>query len=78
MWRTRLATFLWLLLIFFSGVTAGGFALRLYRPPSVNEDLGNPKEVRRRHIVEMRHRLKLTDAQADQLDRILDETLQRH
>jgi Spy/CpxP family protein refolding chaperone len=73
--RSSLTTALYLLLLFLSGVAVGAFGLRLYTLNSVRAGgRPSPEEFRRKYIVEMRSRLKLTDDQTSKLGPILDET----
>jgi Spy/CpxP family protein refolding chaperone len=73
--RSSLTTALYLVLLFLSGVAVGAFGLRLYTLNSVRASgRPSPEEFRRKYIVGMRSRLKLTDEQASKLGPILDET----
>jgi Spy/CpxP family protein refolding chaperone len=78
--RSNLATLLYLALVFLSGAVAGGFAHRLYMMKTVSAATTGPRnhaEFRKRYLEEMRTRLHLTDAQAAQLQQIMDATDQR-
>ena len=76
--RSNFATLGYLLLVFVSGAMVGGFANRLYMMKTVNAAQAAPPrnhaELRRRYVQEMRTRLKLTDPQTADLQKILDGT----
>ena len=74
--RSNLATLLYLLLVFASGIVVGGFANRLYMMRSVNA-ASTPKshsDFREKYIKEMRTRLKLSEPQVTELQKILETT----
>jgi Spy/CpxP family protein refolding chaperone len=78
--RSNLSTLLYLLLVFLSGAVVGGFGHRLYMMRTVSAAGGGPHnhgDFRKRYLEEMRTRLHLTDAQAAQLQQIMDATDQR-
>jgi|HubBroStandDraft_1064217.scaffolds.fasta_scaffold01200_6 hypothetical protein len=72
--RSNVATVVYLLVVFVSGVVLGGFANRLVtagpKPPS-------RAELRKQYIQDMRSRLHLNEAQVTQLQQIADATGQR-
>jgi hypothetical protein len=72
--RSSLTLVVYLLLVFLSGVLAGGFAYGLYtqRSMSAKATPRTPDEYRFRYIREMRSRLKLSEDQIRQLNAILD------
>jgi hypothetical protein len=74
--RSNLATLLYLLLVFASGIVVGGFANRLYMMRSVNaaSTSKRPPDFREKYIKEMRTRLRLTDPQVTELQQILETT----
>jgi len=75
MTRSNPSIALYLLLIFASGVIVGAFGMRLYSP--VTAKTAAPEDWRKQYMNEMQSRLKLTPAQATQLNVILDETKAR-
>lgn len=77
MTKSNLTIPLYLLLVFTSGVAVGGFGYRLYSGTPVSAKATtkpSPEEWRRQYVGEMQNRLKLTAAQADNINSILDET----
>jgi hypothetical protein len=82
--KSRFLAFLGLLAIFISGAVSGAFGYRLYTaspvfsrtlPPGMGgPHRGDPEEVRKRLVEEMRQRVKLDDAQLAKLNRIYDDT----
>jgi len=76
--RSSFTTFLYLAILFLSGVAAGAFGLRLYTLNSVRANGGNgrpsPEEFKRRYIQELRTQLTLSEEQVSKLGPILDET----
>jgi hypothetical protein len=72
--RSSLTLVVYLLLVFLSGVLAGGFAYGLYtqRSMSAKATPRTPSEYRSRYVQEMRSRLKLSEDQVRQLNAILD------
>ena len=72
--RSSLALVVYLLLVFLSGIVAGGFAYGLYTQHSVSAKATprTPDEYRFRYVQEMRSRLKLSEDQIRQLNAILD------
>lgn len=78
--KNKVSALISLLLVFGSGVLAGGVAHRLYMvrtvamaPPAARP---SPEEVRKRIVAEMRDRVKLDAQQLDQLNLIYDHTRQ--
>ena len=71
--RSNLALAFYLLLVFLSGVLAGGFSYRLYtlRASNPRAQPLRPEEFRHRYLMEMRTRLHLSDQQVTQLDSIM-------
>jgi len=80
MLRSRLSAALYLALVFASGVLVGGFAHRFYLTShAVNAaPRTSPDEWRKRYVNDLKARVKLDDAQIQQLQQILDETRQRY
>ncbi|HME08599.1 MAG TPA: hypothetical protein VKG25_16200 [Bryobacteraceae bacterium] len=75
MTRSNPSIALYLLLIFASGVIVGAFGMRLYSPAVAKT--AAPEDWRKQYLSEMQSRLKLTPAQATQLNAIMDETKER-
>src|SRR4051812_49100389 len=80
--KSKLSALMSLILVFLSGGVLGAFAYRLYTAAPV-QSTGNPgapsprpspEEVRRKVVSEMTSKLKLDDAQAKQLNAIMDQT----
>lgn len=71
---------MYLLLVFAGGVAAGGFGYRLYTVKTVTATTKRktPEEYRRSYMREMRDRLQLTDAQAVDVEKVLDATRDRY
>jgi hypothetical protein len=71
---------MYLLLVFAGGVAVGGFGHRLYtvKEVSATTKRKTPEEYRRSYMQEMRDRLKLTDAQAVDVEKVLDATRDRY
>lgn len=71
---------MYLLLVFAGGVAVGGFGHRLYTVKGVSATTKRktPEEYRRSYMREMRDRLKLTDAQAVDVENVLDATRDRY
>lgn len=62
-------------LVFASGAVLGAFVHRAIMASDVSASTqSDPEEFRKRFQAELRHRLKLTDPQAEKLNRILEET----
>jgi hypothetical protein len=76
--RSSFSTWVYLLLVFASGAALGVFSDHIYTTKTViaksNAPNRDPNESKRKHIEEMRTRLKLAPAQVTQLTLILDET----
>jgi hypothetical protein len=70
----------YLLLVFAGGVAVGGFGHRLYTVKSVSATSvrKTPDDYRRAYMAEMKQRLKLTDAQALEVEKVLDATRDRY
>jgi len=78
--RSNLATLLYLLVVFASGVVVGVFANRLYMAKAVTATVSaqpSRAELRKQYIKDMRTRLHLSDAQVAELQQIMDATGQR-
>lgn len=77
--RSRLSTWLYLLLVFLSGSVVGVFGHRLYVAKSVSAGPlpRTPEQYKRKYLEEMRNRLKLDDAQVGRLSSVMDETRRR-
>ena len=76
--RSSLSTWVYLLLVFASGVALGVFSDHLYTAKTVLAKTvaarNDPNEFRRKYMEEMRTRLKLDAKQVSTLSQILDET----
>ena len=78
--KSKLSALLSLILVFVSGGVLGAFAYRLYFAAPVQTTPGtppqrpSPEEARRRIVSEMTGKLKLDEAQAKQLNAIMDQT----
>jgi hypothetical protein len=76
--KSKLSAFLSLLLVFLSGAAVGALAHKLYVVDTVvGRNVGkrpNLEEVKKRHVAEMREKVKLDDAQTARFAEILDET----
>jgi Spy/CpxP family protein refolding chaperone len=81
--RSNFTTLLYLLLVLLSGAVLGVFANRVYMvkadaaTPGPGRGPRNHAEFRKHYLDEMRSRLHLTDAQAGQLQQIMDATDQQ-
>jgi uncharacterized protein YdiU (UPF0061 family) len=80
--RTRLSAFLYLILVFFSGILVGVVSHRLYLTSTVNASLVPPAprtmdEVRKQYLDDMRRKVGVNDEQIASVNRILDETKRR-
>ena len=73
--RTTLASVLYVLLVFVSGVAVGGFAYRLYATNQVVA--AKPDEYLRKYLDEMHQRLSLSNDQMSQLSNIMATTKTR-
>jgi hypothetical protein len=75
--RSSISTWVYLLLVFASGAALGVFSDHIYTTKSViaksNAPSRDPNESKRKHIEEMRTRLKLNADQVAKLTLILDE-----
>jgi len=77
--KSKLSTFVSLLLVFFSGSVLGAFAYRLYTVnPVVTAGKKGPEEFVRQRLAEMRDRVKVDDQQLDQIQRVYNETRQEY
>jgi uncharacterized protein YeaO (DUF488 family) len=78
--RSNLTLAFYLLLVFLSGVFAGGFSYRLYtlRASNPKTPPRRPEEFRQRYLREMRTRLHLSDQQVTQLDSIMENARARY
>ena len=78
--RSNLALAFYLLLVFLSGVLAGGFSYRLYtlRASNPKTPPRRPEEFRQRYLKEMRTRLHLSDQQVTQVDSIMEAARARY
>lgn len=78
--RSQFQITLSLLAVFLSGAIVGGFAFRLYTVRTVDAapPRTSPDDYRRTYVSTLRSRLTLDDAQATQLDSILDATRARY
>lgn len=69
---------LYVLLVFAAGVAAGVLGQRVLSGPQVSASAAakapSPADFRKKHVGEMRTRLKLTDEQVVSLNKILDHT----
>ena len=67
---------LYLLVVFLCGVALGGFSYRYYTEirVSANGPRPSPEQWKKRHLQEMRARLRLTEDQTARLAAILDDT----
>src|SRR3981081_563002 len=82
MTKSKLSALMSLILVFLSGGVLGAFAYRLYSAapvqtpgnPGAPPPRSSPEEARRKIISEMTSKLKLDDAQAKQLNAIMDQT----
>src|SRR5438477_12632577 len=75
MTKSNLTIALYLLLVFGSGVAVGGFGYHVYSGTPVKaHSKMSPEEWRRQYIGEMQTRVKLTPAQSEQVNSVLDET----
>jgi Spy/CpxP family protein refolding chaperone len=77
MTKSSLTIALYLLLVFGSGVAVGGFGYHVYAGTPVSAKAGtkmSPEDWRRQYISEMQTRVKLTPAQSQEVNSILDET----
>ena len=78
--RSNLTIALYVLLVFAGGVAVGAFGHRLYTVKSVSATTNrkSPEDYRKAYMVEMKQRLHLTDAQAVDIEKILDATRDRY
>jgi len=80
--KSKLSAFLYLLMVFLSGALVGAFSYRLYMVQSVQSSRGataparkaDPEEIRRTIVADMRDKIKLDNAQVEQLNKIFDRT----
>lgn len=70
----------YVLLVFAGGVAVGGFGYHLYtvKTVSATSKRKTPEQYRRAYMTEMQQRLKLTDTQATQVEKVLDETRDKY
>jgi hypothetical protein len=70
----------YLLLVFGGGVAVGGFGHRLYTVKTVSATSARktPDDYRRAYMSEMKQRLKLTDTQSVDIEKVLDATRDRY
>lgn len=78
--RSNLTIAMYVLLVFSGGVAVGGFGHRLYtvKTVSATSKRKTPEDYRRAYMTEMKQRLKLTDAQAVNVEKTLDATRDRY
>ncbi len=80
--RSNLSIVMYLCLVFLSGAAVGAVGWSLYNARSASAAMkGNPctpDAVRHRYVDELRDRLKLTDAQVQKLNAILEDTHHRY
>ncbi len=74
--RNQLIAALFAVLLFCAGAAVGALAHRYYTSTVVNAKTAD--DFRQHYISEMRSKLKLTPAQVDRLEAILDETKARY
>ena len=76
--RSSLSTWIYLLLVFSSGAALGVFSDKIYTTKTVsaksNAPTRDPNDSKRRHMEEMKTRLKLNPKQVAEVGLILDET----
>jgi cell division protein FtsI/penicillin-binding protein 2 len=83
--KSKISAFLYLLVVFLSGIMVGVFAYRLYMVNTVQSNVGpstpaasgrrpDPEEVRRRIVADMRDKIGLDDRQARAVDLVLLQT----
>jgi hypothetical protein len=78
--RNRYSAFVYLVLVFASGILVGAVSHRLYVTNSVSATVQQPRtmdEVRKKYLGEMRVKVGLNDDQLASVNRILDETKQK-
>jgi hypothetical protein len=78
--RSRFRTFLYLAVVFASGVLFGAMSHRLYDTNTVNANSTPPPrmdDVRRNYLSEMKRRVGVDDAQIAAINQILDQTKRR-
>ena len=78
--RSNLLIFLYLALIFASGVAVGAFGYRMYSPSTAiatQSKKPSPDEWRREYLKSMQDRVHVTPTQVAQLSQILDDTRAR-
>jgi hypothetical protein len=80
--KNKVSALLSLLLVFASGILVGAVGYRLYvvnmvvLPQAPRPPQRDPEEVRKRIVSEMQQKVKLDDAQVQQLNQIYDQTRQ--
>jgi hypothetical protein len=74
---SKVATYVYVLLVFLTGAVAGGFAYRLSMNPVAAAPQPKPDEFRLKYQEEMRTRLSLDQKQMGELAAILDTTRNR-
>jgi len=74
--KSRFSAFLYLFVVFLSGALVGTFSYRLYSMKTVNASAPpprpTPEEMRRHYVDDLRAKAKLSDAQVETLNEILD------
>jgi hypothetical protein len=78
--RSSLTIALYVLLVFAGGVAVGSIGHHLYTVKSVSATTKRktPEQYRRAYMTEMQQRLKLTDAQASEVEKVLDATRDKY
>lgn len=78
--RSSLTIALYVLLVFAGGVAVGSIGHHLYTVKSVTATTKRktPEQYRRAYMTEMQQRLKLTDAQASEVEKVLDATRDKY
>ncbi len=75
--RTRFSAVVYLLVVFVSGIVLGGFATRYYTAKASVQPVAAPRtmaEFRKTYMEQMRAKVGISDDQAAQVNRILDDT----
>jgi hypothetical protein len=73
--RNRYSAFLYLILVFASGILVGVVSYRLYVTSSVSATQPRSSdEVRKKYLAEMKLKVGVSDAQLESVNRILDDT----
>ncbi|MBL8237104.1 MAG: hypothetical protein JNM66_06785 [Bryobacterales bacterium] len=78
--RSNFTIALYLLFVFAGGAAVGAFGHRLYtvKAVSATSNRKTPDEYRRDYMAEMKQRLSLSDAQAVDVEKVLDATRDRY